>query len=419
MTTVLPPPSPSDLLPPPPPPPAPTRSRRRRVARRHSAYDVIFIGAVCYLVAALLNAPGLYERAKDLPFGTRRDVLVALSGGLVGVSELTGLDVPTRVLDAVGGRDGARETDSAVVALPEVDLPATPTSAVRPPSTTAAPSSPPSTWAEVPPDRTRPGATAAPTTTATTAAPTTTVAPTTTTTSPYLTVRVPTSDAPLRVWVGGDSLSEGLGWSFQRLGADTGLVAATEAGEVSSGLARPDFYNWPAEIQRVVAEDNPEVVVVMFGANDPQAVQNEAGSFRFGTPEWEAEYRLRVRTVMALGSQGRRLIWIGEPVVRDGALDAKMQVIDRLQREEAAAFPNVSFIDARTLFLGPDGGYTEVLPTPDGGQVDLRADDGVHPNNAGYDRLASLAMAEILRLTDPTEATLPTPAAVPGTAALI
>ncbi len=417
MTTVLPPPSPNDLLPPPPPSRAPSRSRRRRVARRHSAYDVIFIGAVCYLVAALLNAPGLHERAKDLPFGTRRDVLVALSGGLVGVSELAGLDVPTRALDDVRGRDDA--SDSAVVALPEVDLPSTSarTTVARPPTTAAAPTSPPTTWAEVPPDRTRPAA-AAPTTTATTVAATTTLPPTTTTTSPYLTVRAPTTDAPLRVWVGGDSLSEGLGWSFQRLGAETGLVAATEAGEVSSGLARPDFYNWPAEIQRVVAEDNPDVVVVMFGANDPQAVQNEAGSFRFGTPEWEAEYRLRVRTVMALGSQGRRLIWIGEPIVRDGTLDAKMQVVDRLQRGEAAAFPNVSFIDARTLFMGSDGGYTEVLPTPDGGQVDLRADDGVHPNIAGYDRLADLAMAEILRLTSPTEAALPTPPAIPGAAAL-
>ena len=167
----------------------------------------------------------------------------------------------------------------------------------------------------------------------------------------------------------------------------------------------------------MVSEENPEVVVVMFGANDPQPLQGEAGRLAFGTPEWEAEYRNRVRTLMVLASQGRRLIWVGEPIVRDAELDAKMQVIDRIQREEALQVPNVTFVDARALFAGPDGGYSDYVVTADGSEQRVRAGDGIHPNGAGYDRLTEAVMAEILRLTDPAQAAAPAPAAAPPTPA--
>ena len=53
---------------------------------------------------------------------------------------------------------------------------------------------------------------------------------------------------------------------------DTGVVETTVDYKVSSGLARPDFFDWPAHLRGELPAVDPDIVVVTFGGNDAQGL---------------------------------------------------------------------------------------------------------------------------------------------------
>ncbi|MDZ7732017.1 MAG: hypothetical protein U5R31_01935 [Acidimicrobiia bacterium] len=91
---------------------------------------------------------------------------------------------------------------------------------------------------------------------------------TTTTTMPVPEVRTPTPAEPLRLYVGGDSMASEFSKSMERVAATTGVIQSTLDPRVSTGLTRPDYFNWPAHLVNDILPTEPEVMVMMFGAND-------------------------------------------------------------------------------------------------------------------------------------------------------
>ena len=53
---------------------------------------------------------------------------------------------------------------------------------------------------------------------------------------------------------------------------ETGLVDVELDYVVSSGLARPDFHDWPAHLRDTLATSDPDIVIVTFGGNDAQGL---------------------------------------------------------------------------------------------------------------------------------------------------
>ena len=64
------------------------------------------------------------------------------------------------------------------------------------------------------------------------------------------TLRAPTADEPLRVYIGGDSIIRDAGDAFLNLASDSPLFETTLHYENATGLTRPDFYDWPAALRR-------------------------------------------------------------------------------------------------------------------------------------------------------------------------
>jgi hypothetical protein len=217
---------------------------------------------------------------------------------------------------------------------------------------------------------------------------------------------VPTAANPAVLYVAGDSDAGTFGPYLDKLMKQTGMVTTKLDYKVSSGLSRPDFFDWPSYFAQQIPAVNPDIVVVTFGGNDAQGLRNVDKTWAVQhTPgsggddaDWRAEYGKRVGAAMdSLGGDNRKLIWVGIPNDDNPDVTARLQVQNEVVMAEAAKRPNVVFIDTWNRFSGLSGGFAPVVQDPrDGEFKDVRRDDGFHLNETGAEILA-LDIAEAIR----------------------
>jgi hypothetical protein len=205
--------------------------------------------------------------------------------------------------------------------------------------------------------------------------------------------------APLRIHLVGDSLMADLAGAIESL-APVERTRITLDHRVSSGLSRPDFFDWPSHLARLLQDPAaaPEAVVVLFGPNDYQDVEADGSVLAAGSPAWDALYRTRIATVMDLLQRpGTTLTWVALPAMRDPQFSEAMAHLSGLYRDEARTRPWVSVVELGPVLDRTDGGYARDLTGPDGTTPLLRQDDGVHLTRAGADRAAVPVWADLAR----------------------
>jgi hypothetical protein len=200
---------------------------------------------------------------------------------------------------------------------------------------------------------------------------------------------VPSAAAPLGVLVIGDSIGIDLGNALVDELAQTGVVHAQLDGRVDTGLSRPDYFNWPAELATDLQRYHPEVVVVMIGANDPQNLVVKGEAVGYGSRAWAADYGARVAGVMQqIVSSGARGVWIGMPPMADPTLNGQMRTLDTIFAEQAARHRGIGYLSSWSVLSTPQGGFATYLPDASGAEVDVRTPDGTHLAPGGASRLA-------------------------------
>lgn len=228
-----------------------------------------------------------------------------------------------------------------------------------------------------------------------------------TTTEPPITEPVitgpPSSANPAAVYIVGDSDAGTFGPFLQGLLDGTTITSTSLNYKTSSGLARPDFFDWQAELSAKLPEVDPDIVVVTFGGNDAQGLRNRDLSWVVQDPVanedvWSEEYERRAGEVMdLLLEDDRSVIWVGIPSHADPDVAARMAIQDRAAKSAAEERPRVVFIDTWTRFSGRDGGFAEFVVDPrDNIGKDVRLDDGFHLNVNGAEILA-LDIAQAVR----------------------
>lgn len=202
-------------------------------------------------------------------------------------------------------------------------------------------------------------------------------------------IRVPTPARRLRVVVVGDSLAAGLGYYAERVFRPR-LVRVSRQGRLSTGLTRPDYFNWPVAMGRIVDAFDPDLVIVMLGENDHQSIKTASGErvAPIGTSGWAAEYRARVEAMMRIAaSGGAKVVWAGLPMSSDARFREHSRRQNAHFERAARSSPDVVYFDTWERFSAPRGGYTAYVR--EGGRVQLiREGDGLHFNALGYTILA-------------------------------
>jgi hypothetical protein len=311
--------------------------------RRHTmpAGRTLIVVLVCLLVWGLLYAPELRRSAEASDVGTRRSIALSLLTPVVWFTDHVGLTAAVNEASRLAGRDPN-------AAVGDIDVGTDP---LPPPPPSGSPQ--PSKHQHEPDHDTD--------------------------------IREPTPDHQLRVAIVGDSLAQGIGFAADSVFKPF-WVEVFKQGRISTGLARPDFFNWPAQMQTIVDRADPDLVFVMLGENDNQGLLYPDGSLEqdIGTWDWASHYEERVlRFAQIAASGGAHVVWIGLPNEPDKGRWDFIQKQNAIFQTVAAELPNVSYFDTWDAFAAPDGGYTAYYR--DGAKVtEVRAPDGVHFNTDGY-----------------------------------
>ena len=258
---------------------------RRVPVRPLPAGQALLVMVIAFTLAGLLTGADLRARADGMEPGLRRSAALLGARPLAATSALLRLDRPCGLLVSGAGRAAtrswpqgrpvrARRTGRAIGTTPGTAGVALDASAATTDATTAHDA-----------DGTTPAV---------------------------------SRDHPLQVWVGGDSMVERVGEALTNRGDKSGLLDVRTVSKVSSGLCRPDYFDWPGVMADVAATQHPDVSVIQFGGNDYQDLVVDGKEVAPFTPAWTKEYERRVaKVVQTLTADGGRLYWLGLPVMRD------------------------------------------------------------------------------------------------------
>jgi lysophospholipase L1-like esterase len=307
----------------------------------------------------LLFAPTLQHNAQVSPVGTRRTVSLDVVGPVAALSRGLGL---SHIVSVTGRGNG--------LATGSVGLTSSGPRPVVPPPRRSGPGG-------------KPGHGGSPTPT----------------TVPPPNPKLPTATDPLRVLIVGDSIGLDVGGPLQSDLAGTGVVNAALDGHVSTGLTRPDYFNWPAELTADLKSVQPQVVVVMIGANDAQDFLGPP-DVPYTSPQWNTLYAQRVAQFMQIAqSGGATVVWVGMPPMQNPGLSAQMSDINAVaQQRAAAAHPPVTYVSTDKSLGTAQGGYTAFVTNAAGQVVNVREPDGTHLTPGGGQVVAQQVIAELQAL---------------------
>ncbi len=194
-----------------------------------------------------------------------------------------------------------------------------------------------------------------------------------------------------RVLIFGDSLMELVSRSMRREINRNPSMESESVVSIGSGLARMDLFDWNERIQGAVEDFEPNIAVVMIGANDNQPMKTDSGTVALGTPEWSREYRRRVAHMVEILTDGgvEKIYWIGMPDMRTANLQRETIRINEIVRERANADRNIEYIDTVQMFSVEPGKFSPyIIDRNTAMPVHVRNPDGVHLNRAGADMLS-------------------------------
>lgn len=206
----------------------------------------------------------------------------------------------------------------------------------------------------------------------------------------------PTGDR-YRILVIGDSLGDGLWQGLYRAFEEDKNLEFINRSKATGGLVRTDSNNWDSQLADIMKNDTFQIAVVMFGANDDQAIRSGKDWLKVGSEPWRQTYGERVETIIKkLRAANIAVYWVGLPVMRSPDQSADAEMMNEVFREKAF-INSAKYIDTWNGFTDESGRFSAYGPDMSGQVKRLRADDGVHFTERGSVKLAHFVEKELRR----------------------
>lgn len=185
-----------------------------------------------------------------------------------------------------------------------------------------------------------------------------------------------------KIIMAGDSMMESFGPVFynhmkHRRGLEFVLTA-----RYSTGLCRPEYFNWPKNFSMVADETQPDIAIFYIGANDAMPIKVEKGSVYAGNANWAPAYRNKVNEMLDLAdSRHITSLWLGLPVMGDKY--AQLLHETTMAAKEAVQKRGVPFLDVEPILADEEGGFQFYGLNIEGKKERLRTNDKCHITDAG------------------------------------
>lgn len=163
-------------------------------------------------------------------------------------------------------------------------------------------------------------------------------------------------------------------------------VRSRKWARAGSGLARPDFHDWPAVVPNIVRDHDPDVFVVVLGTNDNQAVWAGKEWFRPNHPKWKPVYASRIEAMLKAMNKGRQrwVFWVGPNVLDRKSSRQVGKRINALMKKHVQGWKGPAwYVDLYTTGSDAKGRPKKLLARPDGGFYKPRGHDGIHLTFSG------------------------------------
>lgn len=206
----------------------------------------------------------------------------------------------------------------------------------------------------------------------------------------------PTGDR-YRILVIGDSLGDGLWQGLYRAFQEDKNLEFINRSKASGGLVRSDSNSWESQLTDILKNDTFQIAVMMFGANDDQAIKSGKDWLKVGSEPWRQAYGERVEAIIKkLRAANIAVYWVGLPVMRSPDQSADAEMMNEVFREKAF-INSAKYIDTWNGFTDESGRFSAYGPDMSGQVKRLRSDDGVHFTERGSVKLAHFVEKEMRR----------------------
>jgi hypothetical protein len=202
---------------------------------------------------------------------------------------------------------------------------------------------------------------------------------------------------PLNLLIIGDSLAQGLALWMMTAQRRYAALRVTNETMHATGFSLYHQFNWETKVDEVLKRQRFDAAAMWIGLNDfrPLVDLETHARYDFNTAAFNQLYASRIDTlIQRIERDHIPLFWLGLPLIRQEQNDRAMRRANEMQRDRVVA-AGETWIDTVPI-TSPDRTFTPFLNDPQRGQVRIRAEDGSHFTEPGYQLIANTLLGAIV-----------------------